>query len=369
MRFRLLDLGVWALAAVSASAGAVGLGDIRLQSRLGEPLQAEVDVIPGDPDALRSACFSLATQLDSSLPVVASAWIKLVRIGRDYRLIITGSRPISEPVFAIGIRAGCGIELRRDFVLLPEMAPVAPAPATLEPVATRRIPDAPSVAGREMAAVAVTSTEAEQAPAAAGKPRVARRPARLRPAAPAHAAATGDHLVLEAPPRELKAPKNPPPPRGSLEDMDSRMQQLEETVSRLNYEVGKLDQAVDLAANILATQQRILQAKAAQPVAPPSSPMEPATAGLGSWLELVLSALLGGAVASLIPRLLARRRERELAAEMAPLGTVRSPASPAGVTFSPGAVIFSQANLAPAQGPGDLCFVLETNKKAETVVR
>lgn len=357
MRFRWLDLSVWILAVVTTSAGAVGLGDIRLQSRLGEPLQAEVDVIPGDPDALRSACFSLATQLDSSLPVVASARIKLVRVGNDYRLIIAGSRPISEPAFAMGIRAGCGIELRRDFVLLPEMAPAAPAVPTPEPVATRRIPEAPSASGREMAAVVVSGTEAT-----AAKPAIVRRPPKPRPAAPARAAAAGDHLVLEAPP-------NPLPPRGSLQDMDSRMRELEETVSRLNYEVGKLDQAVDLAANILATQQKILQAKAAHPVAPPPSPAEPATAGLGSWLELVLSALLGGAVASLIPRLLARRRERELAAEMAPLGAAKSSASPAGVTFAPGAVIFSQGNLAPTQGPGDLCFVLETSKKAETVVR
>ncbi|HJW24066.1 MAG TPA: hypothetical protein VJ576_04145 [Rhodocyclaceae bacterium] len=360
---------MWALTAVTTSAGAVGLGDIRLQSHLGEPLQAEVNVIPGDLDALRSACFSLATELDSSLPVVASARIKLVRIGNDYRLIITGSRPISEPAFAIGIRAGCGIELRRDFVLLPEMAPAAPVVSPLEPAATRHIPDAPSATGRGMAAVAVASTEAERVPAGAGKPLVARRPPKPRLPAPAHAAGAGDRLVLDAPPKDIKAPTNPLPPRGSLQDMDSRMQQLEETVSRLNYEVGKLDQAVDLAANILATQQRILQAKAAQPVSPPPSPVEPATAGLGSWLELVLSALLGGAVASLIPRLLARRRERERAAEMAPLGTGRSPASPGSVTFAPGTVIFSQENLAPTQGPGDLCFVLETNKKAGTVVR
>jgi Tfp pilus assembly protein FimV len=114
---RLTALGAALLA--SAPAGAIGFGDIVLHSRVGEPLRAEVPINVEPGETLEGACFSLAPLNGSDLPVVSSAKTRLTREGDRYRLLITGSKPIGEPIFVVGLRASCGTDLQRDFVLMP----------------------------------------------------------------------------------------------------------------------------------------------------------------------------------------------------------------------------------------------------------
>lgn len=144
----------WSLATalLSGQALAVGFGDIALTSRVGEPLHAEVGIVAGPRDTVETACFSLAPLRESDLPVITAARIKLVRDGQGYRLIISGTAPLADPVFVLALRAGCGIELQRDFVLMPaspimtaEAAPVtlvAPQPllAAAEGAGTKPMP-------------------------------------------------------------------------------------------------------------------------------------------------------------------------------------------------------------------------------------
>ena len=116
---------------------AIGFGDIVLHSRIGEPLRADVPIIAEPGEGVESACFSLATLNGSDLPVVTAAKTRLVRDGDRFRLQITGSKPIGEPLFLIGLRAGCGVDLQRDYVLMPAepvvfAAPPAPAPAAVD---------------------------------------------------------------------------------------------------------------------------------------------------------------------------------------------------------------------------------------------
>ena len=114
-------------------ATAIGFGDIVLHSRIGEPLRADVPIIAEPGEGVESACFSLAALNGSDLPVVTSAKTRLVRDGDRFRLQITGSKPIGEPLFLIGLRAGCGVDLQRDYVLMPAEPVVFAAPATPAP--------------------------------------------------------------------------------------------------------------------------------------------------------------------------------------------------------------------------------------------
>ncbi|MGA9394781.1 MAG: hypothetical protein WBV56_05490 [Azonexus sp.] len=120
MNARKFRLHALSLALLSApQAWAIGFGDIVLHSRIGEPLRAEVPINATAGESVEETCFTLAQLGGSDLPVIANAKIKLVRDGSAYRLLITGSKRVSEPIFMIGLRAGCGVDLQRDFVLMP----------------------------------------------------------------------------------------------------------------------------------------------------------------------------------------------------------------------------------------------------------
>ncbi len=130
---RTLRLSALSAALLSATQGwAIGLGDIVLRSRVGEPLRAEVPINTEPGETIEASCFTLAPLDGSDLPVISAGRTKLVREGDRYRLLITGSKPVSEPIFLIGVRAGCGIDLQRDYVLMPPeplvLASGAPAP-------------------------------------------------------------------------------------------------------------------------------------------------------------------------------------------------------------------------------------------------
>ncbi|NJD24990.1 MAG: hypothetical protein FIB06_06255 [Betaproteobacteria bacterium] len=103
----------------AAPAAAVGFGDIVLHSRVGEPLRAEVPILSEPGEEVASLCYSLAPLAGSDLPVISTARTRLVRSGNRNILQITGSKPVGEPIFLIGLRAGCGADLQRDYVLMP----------------------------------------------------------------------------------------------------------------------------------------------------------------------------------------------------------------------------------------------------------
>ncbi|MFZ1444008.1 MAG: hypothetical protein WAS49_00800, partial [Candidatus Dechloromonas phosphoritropha] len=129
---RTLRLSVLSAALLSATQSwAIGLGDIVLHSRVGEPLRAEVPINTEPGETIEASCFTLAPLGGSDLPVISAGRTKLVREGDRYRLLITGSKPVSEPIFLIGVRAACGIDLQRDYVLMPPepLVLASPAPA------------------------------------------------------------------------------------------------------------------------------------------------------------------------------------------------------------------------------------------------
>ena len=383
MSYRTLRLSTLGAALLTATqAWAIGFGDIVLHSRVGEPLRAEVPISAEAGENIEASCFSLAQLGGSDLPVVSSARTKLVREGNNYRLHITGSKPVSEPVFLIGLRAGCGVDLQRDYVLMPSeplvFASAAPNAAsgvdaptggtrsrsapiqewrasegdTLEGIAETLIPDNLVQQRRMLAALKRANPQLRGRPGLADGTPVAipdirqripaerdtlpQQQARARSEAPppppppapkvakpVAAAKTGktDRVLLGAPPAEIQPGEKAAPPKGSREELDERMLKMETTIQSLNTQIEALDKALVLTTEALALQQKLQAAQAAgtsggvpAPVAKPPEP--PATSGDSDWLEVLLSALAGGIVASAIAHFLGRRREHRVDEEV-----------------------------------------------------
>ena len=134
------------------TARATGLGEIALHSKIGQPVRAEIPIV-GNQEGVNTACFSLAPARESDISVLSDARIKLVRDRHIYRLLITSHLPVNDPIFMLSVRAGCGVELQRDFVLMPEppvdraeaYAPTAlPTSRSDLPASTVKAPAGPS---------------------------------------------------------------------------------------------------------------------------------------------------------------------------------------------------------------------------------
>lgn len=332
MTSKYLQLTALSAALFSSMAGAVGFGEITLHSRVGEALRAEVPVIAGADEQIEMFCFSLAPLHGSDLPVVTAARTRLVRDGQNYRLLITGNKSISDPIFMIGLRAGCGADLQRDYVLMPQ-APLmlaeadsgAPSAAaitppkkgnsrewrardgdTLESIAESQAPDNSSARRRLLAAMKRANPDIPaDTPLPEGmavlipnlsQPTATDRNTRVRPsppprrtdadnsppprpkkAAPTDAQAPSpkkgsDRIVLGAPPSELKPGEKAVTAPATLSEMTDRVQKLESTLQLLNQEVDKLNSALTLTAEALAVQHQLQSAQAlkARQDAPPA---------------------------------------------------------------------------------------------------
>lgn len=385
MSSRLLRLSALSAALVSTYAGAVGFGEVVLQSRVGEPLKAEVPLFVNAGEQIESACFSLNPIRNSDLPVVTAARSRLVRDGQNYRLIITGSKPIAEPIFVVSLRAGCGIDLQRDFVLMPQaplmladavdIIPIAQtSPAvnkktanfrdlrardgdTLESIAESQAPDDiveqrrllaalkranPSISSEQplLEGTAVRMPNLRQRIAAESdslaepSPRPRRNPAADTPPPkpkkvlqrPVSAPAAGkgtDRIVLGTPPDDLKAGEKAVAPNGVPSEVQERMLKLESTLQLLNQEVDKLNAALALTTEALAMQQKLqvaqsLQPQSAAPTVQTPVPTAPPVdkSSQDNWLELLLSAVIGGGIAAGMAHFLSRRRTRSTDDEM-----------------------------------------------------
>lgn len=317
-----------AAAIITSQASAAGFGEIRLHSHIGERLRAEVPVYLSSAETVDSACFSLAPLNGADLPVETGARLKLIRHDNGHRLMIMGNRPIDDPLFMIGLRAQCGIDLQRDYVLMPE-APPSQSDAPTESAPAR--PDARPPRGPRSRNADAMNTDGPEPAVSNPAPRPSRPkppadqpPRKAKPAPPA-VAKTTDRLMLSAPPSEPPANKKQHAQWGTLGEMDERMHKLESTLQSLSQEVDKLNTALALTTEALAAQQKLQEAQrqlAAKPsstaglaMAAPASPT-PEPASRNNWLELLFGALLGGAVAGGVASYLGRRKERSIHDEL-----------------------------------------------------
>ena len=124
-----LKLAVFAALSILAnSAVALGLGNIDVKSHLGQPLRATIK-IQGVNDIKAAelkgdGCFRLIgdTGLENAL---TSAHFKLSKIVNDEAILsVTTSQIINEPITNMAIMAACEANIRRDYILLLDPAPV-----------------------------------------------------------------------------------------------------------------------------------------------------------------------------------------------------------------------------------------------------
>lgn len=342
------------------AAQAVGLGDITLHSRIGEPLSATVTIIGQIDEPIRTACFSLINQRSSEFPVVTGARTQLIQQGALWQLSLTGNEPIYEPVFLISLRAACGITLQRDYVLMPApplssttpiSAPSQPPPRTrpakyrmftaqqgqtlvdiaaenhgevdqqrLLSALRRANPDLPPTAAlaegtpvripkllpRPAPPPKATETKRDDASPAPVPTRPLRRDmlASLAPAGK-------DRVLLGPEPDELKPGETASPQIEDYQQMGERMLKLETRLHSLDQQMDNLNAALKVTAEAIGLRQKLAAAKSAQieQSAPPEPPPRDES-GPGNWLELVLSALLGGGVAAGLAHILSHRSEQ-----------------------------------------------------------
>lgn len=169
-----------ALALASGTAAALGLGQIEVKSRLGQPFLAEIPIISSDPSELESLQAELASPitfarigLQPPAGVVADLQFAsaLDAAGRPI-IRVTSEQPVNEPLltFLVSVDWGQG-RLVREYSALLDTPRTVQAP--LQPAIDETVVSAPNVIERPAEPVATTEPAPEPAPAdeqVAGQP-------------------------------------------------------------------------------------------------------------------------------------------------------------------------------------------------------
>jgi len=271
----------------SMPALAAGLGELTVNSRIGEPLQAEVAIIAGPNEKLEAICFSLARIKDAELPVITGGRLQLEQGQQGMLLRISAAEVLVEPLAMLRLRAGCGVELQRDYFVMP-LPPESMQQSTTvtnRPIRTTE------------AAVISPTRQTETAPRAA--PPRPQPPPQPRP----EPTERGDRLVLGNSPMQLDYSLPP----SIIEETEARMLRMETSLSRLNESLQKLEAAMLIGNEIKAAEQELQLAMALhQP--PAAGPAPTDNTAWRQWLELLGGTLLGGLLSALALSKLARLR-------------------------------------------------------------
>ena len=96
----------------------MALGNIALQSSLGQPLRVVIPVSLSAGEILNTACLKLVRDPMGSTPQLLTGRVSVERNAASTRLIVTTPRAMNEPALRLSVQAGCGDTMRRDYVLL-----------------------------------------------------------------------------------------------------------------------------------------------------------------------------------------------------------------------------------------------------------
>ncbi|HVS56170.1 MAG TPA: hypothetical protein VHJ55_07915 [Casimicrobiaceae bacterium] len=97
---------------------ALALGNMALQSSLGQPLRVVIPVALSDGETLNASCLKLVRDPVDGTPQLMTGRVNVERNAANTRLIVTTPRPVDEPALRFSLQAGCGDTMRRDYVLL-----------------------------------------------------------------------------------------------------------------------------------------------------------------------------------------------------------------------------------------------------------
>jgi pilus assembly protein FimV len=163
---------------------ALGLGEIKLNSALNQPFDAEIELVSANEEdlgALRAALASSDTFVRYGLdrPSYLSDFNFRVAKGSGGRdiLRVTSPRPVTEPFVTLLVEANWPRgRLLREYTVLLDPPVYAPGPAAAEPVAAApRVSSGGATSARAAAPVATTTREsarAESAPAVSAAPSI-----------------------------------------------------------------------------------------------------------------------------------------------------------------------------------------------------
>ena len=99
-------------------ASAVALGNIALQSTLGQPLRVVIPVALNSGENLNTSCLKLLRDSEAGTPQLLTGRVSVERNAAQTRLVVTTPRAVDEPALRVSLQAGCGNTVRRDYVLL-----------------------------------------------------------------------------------------------------------------------------------------------------------------------------------------------------------------------------------------------------------
>lgn len=101
------------------SVSAVALGNIALQSSLGQPLRVVIPVALSAGETLNTSCLKLVRDPVGGTPQLLTGKVSVERNAASTQLIVTTPRAMNEPALRLSVQAGCGGDtMRRDYVLL-----------------------------------------------------------------------------------------------------------------------------------------------------------------------------------------------------------------------------------------------------------
>jgi FimV-like protein len=220
--------------AVPGAAHALGLGDIRVNSALNEPLSAQVDIVGATSEELQALKVAIADEegfrrYNADRPSYLST--VSVRLGTDVQgrpvLNLHSAAAFTDPVveLLVDVRWGAG-ELIRDYSLLLDPAEFRGAAARVAvPAATATLATAP------VAAMPVAATPVAAAPVAA------------TPAATAQAASSSTIILPAAVAPVVHAPAVIVPATGSIVLPTGYRVRARDTLSRIVRRLGVTDRA------------------------------------------------------------------------------------------------------------------------------
>jgi pilus assembly protein FimV len=213
-------------------AQAAGLGRLNVQSFLGQPLRAEIEIVsmlPGEESSLeaRLATANAFNQAGIEFsPALTGVRFAIEKVGGRPVLRVTTRQPVNDPFLDIlvELRWATGLLVREYTILLdpPDYLPPQPAAAASAPAPSAQVA-LPSPAAAAPAAAAPVAPAAESRPvevpaAAVVPPPSAAAPAPTEaPAAPIAEAAKPEARIEERPIAEAPAPSQPETKRGPAE--------------------------------------------------------------------------------------------------------------------------------------------------------
>jgi murein DD-endopeptidase MepM/ murein hydrolase activator NlpD len=151
-------------------ANALELGDVTVESRLGQPLRASIAYALAPHEQLSDSCVTLGLGAPASgLPGVGRATLSIA----DGTILLTGNRPVREPMVSAMINVDCPYtaNLRREYLMF-----IDPATPAFDSQAAATV-SSPSSANAATAATPVRRTATRNAPRArAASPKVDQSP-------------------------------------------------------------------------------------------------------------------------------------------------------------------------------------------------